>query len=192
MGSGSFVAVLLGFPGTGKYTIAKELRDQYRRDGRDVRVIDNHYTANLVFGVLPLVDGYRAIPPETWPHVGRVRAALWDAILELSAPETSFVFTTDISAEEGATHLEPYRRIATERGSTFVPVRLLCGADELARRIVSPERRERSKWLDADGVRHKHATQTVVEPDDPTTLTLDVTSMAPADAAAHLRTVLDR
>jgi hypothetical protein len=71
-------------------------------------------------------------------------------------------------------------------------VRLLCGADELARRIVSPERRERSKWLDADGVRHKHATQTVVEPDDPTTLTLDVTSMAPADAAAHLRTVLDR
>jgi hypothetical protein len=191
MGTPTFVVVLLGFPGTGKYTIAKEVRAQYECVGRDVRVIDNHYTANLVFGVLPLVDGYRAIPPETWPHVGRVRAALWDAILELSAPETSFVFTTDISAAEGASHLDPYRRIAVERGSTFVPVRLLCDADELARRIVSAERRERSKWLDADGVRHKHATNTVLEPADPATRTVDVTSLAPADAAAHIRSFLD-
>ena len=187
MAAASFVVVLLGFAGTGKFTIAKELRAQYAGLGRDVRVIDNHYTANVVFGVLPSVDGYRPIPPETWDHVDRVRAAVWDAIVELSSPETSFVFTTDISEAEGAQHLTPYRRIADARGSTFAAVRLLCGVDELARRIVSAERRERSKWLDADAVRRKHAEHTVLEVDDPGALTLDVTSMPPPLAAERIR-----
>ena len=191
MGASSFVVVLLGFPGTGKFTIAKELRAQYRNLDRDVRVIDNHYTANVVFGVLPLVDGYRSIPPETWGHVDRVRTAVWDAIIELSSPQTSFVFTTDISNAEGASHAVQYRRIAEVRGATFVPVRLLCGVDELARRIVSPERRERSKWLDADGVRRKHATHTVLDLGDPDGLTLDVTAMPPARAAERIRAHVD-
>jgi len=192
VGSSSFVALLLGFPGTGKFTIAKELRARYERTGRDVRVIDNHYTANVVFGVLPLVDGYRSIPPETWGHVDKVRAAAWDAIIELSSPATSFVFTSDISQSEGAVHMEQYRRIADARDSTFVPVRLLCEADELARRIVSPERRERSKWLDADGVRRKHAEHTVLDTGDPRGLALNVTAIEPAHAAELVGVHIDR
>jgi hypothetical protein len=192
MGSPSFVVVLLGLPGTGKFTIAKELRDQYEGLARDVRVIDNHYTANVVFGVLPLVDGYRAIPPETWDHVAKVRAAVWDAIIDLSSPETSFVFTTDITTREGAGHADQYRRVAAARGSVFVPVRLLCEVDELARRIVSPERRDRSKWLDSEGVRRKHAVDTVLELNDAAGLTLDVTSTPPGRAAELIRTHLER
>jgi hypothetical protein len=193
--SPSFVVVLLGLPGTGKFTIAKELRGQYERSGRDVRVIDNHYTANVVFGVLPLVDGYRSIPPETWEYVGKVRAAVWDAIIALSSPQTSFVFTSDITNREGPAHAEQYRRLADSRDSVFVPVRLLCEVDELARRIVSPERRDRSKWLDSEGVRRKHAVDTVLELGDSRELTLDVTSTPPSrsaeDIRAHVESVCD-
>lgn len=187
MADPSFVVLLLGFSGTGKYTIAKELRDQWVRLGRDVRVIDNHYTANVVFGVLPLVDGYRSIPTETWRYVDKVRSAVWEAIVELASSDTSFVFTSDISNAEGAVHAQQYQQIAEGRGSAFVPVRLLCTADELARRIVSPERKERSKWLDADAVRRKHAAHTVLELKDPNALTVDVTEIGPPDAAARIR-----
>ena len=37
---------LLGYPGTGKYTVARALVDQLEAGGATVRLIDNHLVAN--------------------------------------------------------------------------------------------------------------------------------------------------
>ena len=66
----------LGLPRYRQLTTAKELSAQYTSIVGDVRVIDNHYTANVVFGV---PTGRRLPnPPETWGHVDRVREAVWE------------------------------------------------------------------------------------------------------------------
>jgi len=67
-------------------------------------------------------------------------------------------------------------------------VRLICQTDELARRVVSPGRRARLKWVDADGVRSFVASHELLTPDG-TRFDLDVTSLSPTDSA---RLILDQ
>ena len=52
----SDVFVLLGYPGTGKYTVAHALARELGRRGRRAQVVDNHFVNNPVFEVI-LADG---------------------------------------------------------------------------------------------------------------------------------------
>ena len=174
----SFVVYLIGFPAAGKFTIAKALAE--RAPSKFV-VVDNHHINNTIFAVIG-TDGVSALPPTVWSLVAQVRDAVISAIEELGPPDWSYVFTNVLIAGEERFVTE-LREMAERRGSTFVPVRLHCETDELARRIVSPERKVRLKWIDADGLRSYVATKTLVEVTDATALDLDVTEVAP-DAAA--------
>lgn len=42
----------MGFPGTGKLTIARMLAHRLRDQGQEVRVIDNHFINNPIFGLI--------------------------------------------------------------------------------------------------------------------------------------------
>lgn len=161
-GSGSprpAVVYLIGYPGAGKLTIATELARLARLageqagDGQRMVVVDNHHVHNTIFAVLD--TGGRGIPQEAWDLVLDVRRAVVRAIETLSPPGWSFVFTNVLVAghplDERA--VANMAALAERRQSAFVPVRILCHPDELARRVVSPRRRERLKWADADGIR---------------------------------------
>src|SRR3954468_10185542 len=90
---------LVGFPGAGKYTVAKALVRAGADSGQHYVLIDNHYTTNVIFGVME-VDGIRPVPPTVWARVDGAREAVFKAIVEFSPPEWSFVFTNVLTMEE--------------------------------------------------------------------------------------------
>lgn len=177
------VFLILGFPGVGKFTVAKALRTALEDGGAVVRLVDNHYVANPVFGVIP-VDGETTLPTRVWDLVGQVRSAVLTAIEELSDPTWTFVFTNFVRDDEApavAPYFDRLQRLAELRGGRLRLVCLTCDPDEQLRRIALPDRVERMKstsrtWLRElldDHVPHVpgHA------------LVLDVTSLSPPDAA---------
>ncbi len=73
-----------------------------------------------------------------------------------------------------------------------MPVVLRCADEaEHRRRVVGPDRAAHRKWLDPDGVMADVARRTLVRPDSPHLLDLDITALAPVEAAQrvldHLR-----
>ncbi len=147
-------------------------------------MVDNHYLNNPIFGLIQ-TDGKTLLPAEVWTQVERVRGAVYDTMRTLSPRHFSFVLTNDlIEGDEGDRRgYEAVKQLSEDRGSLFVPVRLLCRADELGRRVIAEGRAARFKTIDPDAVRRRLERERVLEPDTPTALTLDVTALSSAAAA---------
>ena len=68
------IVVLIGFAGTGKYTIGREL---CRRTG--ARLMDNHLINNPIFKVVN-ADGVTPLPKAIWSKVKDVRRIVYESI----------------------------------------------------------------------------------------------------------------
>src|SRR4029453_11754794 len=130
------ILYLIGFAGTGKLTIAHAILAR-----APFLLVDNHFINNVVFRLID-TDGNRPPPPRVWEKVGKVRAIVFDTMRELAQPARNFVLTNELV--EGAAKDEKVfqegRALARARGAAFLPVRLLIAPEELARRVVSPQR----------------------------------------------------
>jgi hypothetical protein len=185
--------LLIGFAGTGKLTVARQLRDRLTERGEQVRLVDNHYINNPIFQLIE-VDGVTPLPAATWDRVGEVRDAVLRTIEELSPRKWSFIFTNDlIDRPEEKAYVHRLAQLADRRKSIFVPVRLLCEVDELCRRIVSPERKALMKGVDPEWIRRRVGTEEVLDPGLEATITVDITSTPAREAAdrilAHVATL---
>ncbi len=175
-----WIICLVGFPGVGKLTIARELARRV-----EATIVDNHWINDPVLRLLPKSEA--AVPEAVWPQVAKVRGAVLETIATLAPRESNFIFTYAGSNEDDADRkaFEEYRNVATRRGARFVAVRLLCSEDELMRRIQDPERRGR-KLTDPneaiENVRHFSP----LDPGIPGSLTLDVTHLSAEAAAARI------
>jgi hypothetical protein len=101
-------------------------------------------------------------------------------------PKSLSLILSNHLAEGDKDDAEIYRQIeslAMARGSHLVPVRLLCEAEELYRRIAMPQRAERYKITDADYARRHFHQEQPLNISHPNLLDLDVTHLQPADAA---------
>jgi predicted kinase len=176
--SNGLIVCLVGFPGVGKLTIAKSLA---RMSG--ATIVDNHWINDPILRLVAK-DGSTAVPDAVWPQVAKVRGAVLDTISTLAPPGASFIFTLAGSNEdpEDRRAFEEYLEVAARRGSRFVAVRLLCGEEELAKRITSPERHGRKLVDPIEAVTNVRA-YSPLDPRVPGALTLDVTNLA-ADTAA--------
>lgn len=174
---------LIGFPAAGKYTVAKELA---RQADTHVVVIDNHFTANVIFGVMP-VDGVTVLPDEVWDRVEEVREAVFHTIETLSPHDWTFVFTNVLNEgfPRDAAAVVRLAELARATKRRYVPVRLHCAVDELVARVTSEERRARLKWIDPDGVRRYATERELINVDGHDVLDVDVTSTSP-DTTARL------
>ncbi|WP_416066462.1 chloramphenicol phosphotransferase [Rhizobium sp. ZK1] len=175
--------LLIGFPGTGKLTIASKLAPHYR-----AKIIDNHWVNNPVMGVLDH-DLTKPLPSEIWEQTGRVRQTVLDTIVAFSAPSANFIFTHAGIHGDERSH-RTFRQIADaagQRGSLLVPVRLLCETEELSRRVAMPERRERLKSVNAEASKERSRTLQVLDPEHANTLNLDVTAMSAEEGAEAIR-----
>ena len=173
------IIALIGFAGTGKYTIARELCELTA-----AKLIDNHLINNPIFKVVN-PDGIRPLPPGIWDKVKAVRGIVYEAIRELSPPDLSFVFTIELFASSPGDQraFSDLEELAASRRSLFVPVRLLCEVEELCRRIVDPSRVQMLKSLSPEAARQKSAQETVLDPTHPHVLTIDVTDKTPSETA---------
>jgi predicted kinase len=173
------IVYLVGFAGTGKLTIAKELAPLL-----DATIVDNHWINNPIFGLIK-TDGMTPLPLEVWVQVDKVREAVLETIATLAPPACSFILTHDgrEGEPEDRAIYEAIRATAERRAALFVPVRLLCAEEELVRRVIAPERKGKLKSIDPDAARRSSRTRTVLDPRHPHGLTLDVTAVQPAETA---------
>ena len=173
------IIALIGFAGTGKYTIARELCEL-----TGAKLIDNHLINNPIFKVVD-PDGIRPLPPGIWDKVKAVRGIVYEAIRELSLSDLSFVFTIELfeSSPGDQRAFIDLEELAASRRSLFVPVRLLCEIEELCRRIVDPSRVQMLKSLSPEAARQKSAQETVLDSTHPHVLTIDVTEKTPSETA---------
>jgi len=178
------IVLLIGFAGTGKYTIGRELCE---RTG--ARLIDNHLINNPIFKVTN-ADGETQLPAGVWDRVKEIRAAVYEAIRELSPPEMSFVFTMELR-ENNPADLGAFwelEHLAAERQNRFIPLRLICGVDELCRRVTDPARVAMLKEISPELARKKSLADAVLNVPHPNLRTLDVTKRT---ASGSVDAILD-
>jgi len=181
------VFVLLGYPGTGKYTVAKALAEELASRGVVGKVVDNHHMNNPIFEVV-LADGITPLPAKVWDLVEQVRDAVLTAIEECSPPECTYIFTNFVLDAEAAqpkvgAYFDRLRALAKARGGALHVVVLTCEAEELYRRVTEPDRRARYKLMDSTWVRKMVAEDPPYSPGGPGVMTLDITDLAPTEVA---------
>jgi len=177
----SSIVYLLGYPGVGKYTVARELAKL-----TGAVVVDNQLVNYPILALLRW-DGMSKLPPGTLDRAAPIRAAVFSALEEIAPRDTSYVLTNVLADDEESRAIyERVRDIAARRGSVFLPVLLTCDRGEQLRRVASPERAARFKVRDARGVAELMESMRLLVPDDPELLTIDTTALGPAEAAARI------
>jgi hypothetical protein len=170
---------LVGFSGTGKLTVARELALPL-----EARVVDNHWINNPIFGLIDN-DRVTSFPTGVWDQVAKVRQAVLDTVATLSAPRANFILT-HAGCDDDADDWEIYNaivRTAERRRAVFIPVRLLCEEAELVRRVVSPERAQRLKSMDPEAASREARVRNVLKVNHTNQLTLDISAISPQESA---------
>jgi len=175
----SHLYLLVGPPGSGKRTVGQQLSGL-----TGAPLLDNHLTNDPVFQAFGL-DGVKPVPPEAWPFASRMRAVVREAVAA-SPRELSHIFTVYLADKPGeAESLERFRALAAQRGATFVPVWLTCPLPELERRMLLPERAERLKLRDPEGLRAL-VEESGLLPPPADALVLDTATLSAGDAARRI------
>ncbi|ULH16515.1 hypothetical protein MF271_08045 [Deinococcus sp. KNUC1210] len=169
---------LLGWPGVGKLTVAKELA---RRTGW--RVVDNHFIADPVFHVIG-ADGSTPLPEGTRQLIGQVGDAIYEAMTRLAPAHLGFVLTKVLmETPEDRDNSSRVEGIAQQRGAVFLPVLLTCDEPGLRARVTSPGRAERLKPRTEAVLDRYFAQYTQLIPEHPHLLTIDTTELHPPQTA---------
>ena len=173
------IIYLLGFPGTGKYTVAKALAKK-----EDFRLLDNHLVNNVLFSLIH-VDSMTKLSDRVWDNIEKIWQIVCDTLTHISPPDYNFVLTNALF-EGHADDLVWFDRVvkmAQDRQALFVPVRLICAIEEHGKRIVAPERSAKFKVIDPSLPLRFAQNDEVLRPSHPNTLTLDITQFSPEEAA---------
>jgi hypothetical protein len=178
---------LIGYPATGKYTIATALVAAARAAGTPAVLQDNHASGNLILSVLD-GDGTQVIPPVVWERVGEIREIVYRTIEDLSPPDRSYVFTNVLKAGDPGDEavVERLAALAAARSSIYLPVRLTCALDTILARVPDDDRRARHKWIDPDAVRTFIATSDMVDLGAHRPIDVDTTSAPPEQSALRI------
>ena len=135
---------LLGYPGTGKYTIGKEI---CRLNPR-FRLVDNHLINNPIFSIIN-ADGITPLPVNVWENVEKIWHIVFDTMVNVSPPDFNFVLTNVLFDSEGdKAWFEQMESVARGRNAKFVPVVLRISVEEHQKRIGNKDRKLRMKETD--------------------------------------------
>ena len=140
--------LLMGFPGVGKRTIGEALARK-----TNARFTGNH---DLYDPILKLFgNDYQAmwnLTPEMWEKLNAVQDLYLSTIADVCARDDSFIFT-EMMFDQDPYHQIFYKKVlgvVKKRGPHFFPVRLICDEDELAKRVVSDDRKQFSNFKTRD------------------------------------------
>jgi hypothetical protein len=178
---------LLGYPATGKYTVARAIVEQLAARGEPAALLDNHATANLVWSLVPRERRFDA---DVMAKLAELRNVLWDAAAELTSPAHSLILTNYLPPGRSPTALDRHRELAQQLALPLVAVVLHCDPDEVIKRIANVDRAERLKLVDPDRARELMSSAMTL-PTWPELTDLDITGLSPPEAAARVIALAD-
>ena len=178
---------LIGYPATGKFTVAKAVVAAARAGGTLAVLVDNHASGNLILSVLD-GDGTSRLPPVVWERVAEIREIVYRTIEDLSPPDRSYVFTNVLKAGDPRDEavVERLAGLAAARGAAYLPFRLTCEVDALLARVPDPDRRARHKWIDPGAVRAFIDDTELVDLSPHHALDVDTTTSPPEASAQRI------
>ena len=178
---------LLGFPGTGKYTVARAIVEQLAARGEPAALLDNHATANLIWSLVP---SERRWDPDVMAKLAELRKVLWDAAAELTSPDHSLILTNYLPPGRPRTVLDRHRELAKQLGLPLVAAVLHCDPEEVIKRIPNADRAARMKLVDPERARTLMSS-TLILPTWPELVDLDITDLSPEEAATRVIALAD-
>jgi Cdc6-like AAA superfamily ATPase len=172
------IIYLIGKPGTGKYTIAKEIAHH------GYAVCDNQLINNPIFALLHCDGLITAIPEFAWHAIEKIRDIVFDFISINSSK--NYVLTNVLYEDEYDNKLfKQVQQLAAQRNSLFIPVKLYVSEAEHIKRIQNQERLVRYKSIDINEVYKNH---TLIEVLHPHLMELDVSNLSAESAAMQILT----
>ena len=183
---------LIGYPASGKLTVAKALVAEAAARSRTFVRLDNHLTGDVILSVID--RSIHPIPVEVWDRVEDVREVMYQAIVDLSPPEWSFVVTNVVrdGDEREARTVTRVHQLAEERASRHLAVRVVCDRDVLLARVTSPDRQVHHKWTDPDGVRRYVDEVAMYDVSAYDWIEVDTSHQSPEQSAGSILDHLDR
>lgn len=172
------IIYLIGYPGTGKYTVAKEIAKH-----ASFKLVDNHLINQPVFSLIRQ-DGKTPLPPSVWINCKSIWRIVFDTMLNIAPPENNYVLTNYLCSDESdSTWYIEVEKMAADKSALFVPVLLTCAPEEMTRRVVAPERKEQLKLTCPERLLHYVKLKPLLKISHPNLLTLDITDISPENAS---------
>lgn len=173
------IIYLIGFPGTGKYTVAKEIVAQ-----ENFKLVDSHLINIPIFSLIQQ-DGKTPLPSRVWQNCKIVWRAVLDTIIHIAPQSYSFVLTNKLleNDPDDRAWFKEVETAANAKNALFIPVRMLCSQAEMEKRIIQPERKVRLKQTDPEAPARYLKNDEILKITHPNALTIDVSNLTAADAA---------
>lgn len=142
---GKTLIYLIGFPGSGKSTTAKELCKII-----DAVIVSNNLFNNIIFDIVKLQNA--EVPDDLWEKIFAVRENILAILEKYYVKLKHYIFTNELI--EG----DPYDQkiynsvinLSKKMGVKIFPVVLHCNNEELVKRVQSEERYQENKITDSD------------------------------------------
>ena len=184
---GSLIVYLIGPPGVGKATIGR-----LPAKALPAKLVDNHYWLNPVLSLIEQ-DGVTPLPEHFWSLAARSRRVVLDTIVELSPGSWNFVFTHAAIGHGTSADQEiadDIKHVVTARKARLLAVQLTSKPEELARRVVTPERHDQMKEIDPAAAR-LNAVQAPFAPGVDNMICIDTTLKSPDETMKEVLAALD-
>jgi hypothetical protein len=153
----------------------------------------SHLINNPVFAAVK-ADGVTPLPEGIWDLTHQVRLAVLKTIEDFGPENANYVFTNVITEEESSISQAQYQDMLdafSRCGMIYIPVRLECSEDELIQRRDTPDRKANLKDINPANARREAREHKIIKTGQRYELTLDVTSLAPEQAAAKILAHID-
>ncbi|QOD38363.1 hypothetical protein [Candidatus Wolbachia massiliensis] len=136
---------LVGFPGSGKLTTAKELCKII-----DAVIVNNNLFNNIIFKVVKLRNG--EVTDDLWEKIFAVRENMLSILEKHYIKSKHYIFTNELI--DG----DPYDQrlygsvvnVSKKMGMKVLPAILHCNSEELVKRVQLEERGQENKITDSD------------------------------------------
>lgn len=173
----STIFYLLGHPGSGKFTIAKELASR-----TSAVVFDNHLVNTPIFRLVE-ADGMKPLPEGIWDYALTIRKTLLEVLERYVPKERDIILTNALSANDEI-DLSLYQEIeelAKRRGARLIPITLVISEEELLKRVVSKERAELLKLREPEVARNAFKNNEILAPKGG--FSIEISKLDPGEAA---------
>jgi hypothetical protein len=176
--SESIIIYLIGWPGVGKLTIAKEIL----KNDKSFILCDNHLINNVIFSLLRLNEKY-IVPEESWDYIGKIRDIVFDFITQ--DKKNNYILTNVLNNDEGDKSLfQKVENLAKRKNALLVPVKLFAEYDIHSQRIQNIEREKLFKSRDLEDIMPY---ESLLKISHENLLEIDTTNLSAAESAKKIQ-----